>query len=320
MAGIPIACNVSNYHWSVSGTTFQNWLPQDPGNQTANPPIPANPQASFYDPGSGVITNPTYHWYWNDLGPTSTTETISCSARVTPPAEDGSPFTVTATQNVTVYVPALSGLNNQVGMGYIRTTQENNVTDTEMIALQPGNPPAGNGSIWTARVSLPPTPAFASGGQWGYVQLVTPEEYLTVGGQQITSKNTLKGEGLDDQFPYNGDTFSPDVRLDTDGDAPNISGLSSGIKNVKTTSSFRTYLMFQPPANSSNDVKWVPLAESLWTINFNASLDPYNNSPYSAWTDYPATQSVGQVALGYNFVAQNSFPTWSQIVPTNDSF
>jgi len=220
---------------------------------------------------------------------------------------------VTATQKVTVYVPTLSMLNNKVGMGYIRTTQQGNVTETDMIALQPGNPPAGNGSIWTAAVSLPSTPAFGTG-QWAYLQLIKPEEYITIGGQKETSKATMNGEGLDAGFPYMG-TFFTDGRLDTQGDAPKISTLNSAVTNAVMTSSFHTYLMFMPPANSTNDTRWVPLAESLWTTNFNATL-----APYDSWIDYPVGQSVGQVSLGYNLTAQNSFPSWSRIVPTGGSF
>ncbi len=301
LSAVPQGCTVSSYQWSVSGTTFQDWEPS----------TSANSQASFYDPGPGVQTNPTYHWYWNDQ--MQQTETVTCTATVTPPAGQGAAFQVTATQNVTVYVPTLSGDNNQVGMGYIRTTQSGNVTETDMIALQPGNPPAGNGSIWTAAVSLPPAPTFGMG-QWAYLQLIKPEEYLTVGGQQVTSKDTMNGEGLDAGFPYMG-TFFTDGRPDTQGDAPKIGTLNSGVTNAVLTSSFHTYLMFQPPANSSNDIKWVPLAESLWTTNFNASL-----APYDSWIDYPAGQSVGQVGLDYNFVPQNSFPSWSRIVPTGGSF
>lgn len=312
LSGIPTGTGWSaTYQWSVSGTTLQNWLPQNPGNPQANPVVPANPQASFYDPGPGVQSNPTYHWYWND--PAGMTETVTCTATVTSPTGQGSPFTITATQKVSVYVPTLSGLGNQVGMGYIRTIQQQNVTNTQMIALQPGNPPAGNGSIWTAAISLPATPNFGSG-QWAYLQLIKPGEYITIAGQKETSKNTMNGEGLDYVFPYMGSFFT-DGRLDTQGDAPYIGGLNGAVTNAVMTSTFHTYLMFQPPANSTNDVRWVPLALSLWSTNFNANL-----APYDSWIDYPTGQSVGPVQLGYNFVSQNSFPSWSRIVPTGGSF
>ena len=131
----------------------------------------------------------------------------------------------------------------------------------------------------------------------------------------MASKNTLKGQGLDAQFPYGGNTFFSDGRIYLEADSPYIKGLNVGITFAKMTSTFHTYLMFQPPANSSSDVRWVPVAESLWLTNFMANIPPSDS-----WLDYPTDQSVGPVQLGYNLVPQNSFPTWSQIVPTDDSF
>ncbi len=172
LSGIPSGTGWrTTYSWSVSGTTFQDWEPTTPGNQSANPPIPANSQASYYDPGPGVQTNSTYHWYWNDSS--QQTETVTCTATVTPPAGQGSSFPITVTQKVSVYVPTRSTNMNTVGDG--------RVLNSTIIAHQtPGmmNNLENFGSSWTTSISTPTTPAFGTG-QWCYCQLITPGEYLT---------------------------------------------------------------------------------------------------------------------------------------------
>jgi hypothetical protein len=82
----PSGYSLSNYQWSVTGTTFQSWTvsadqsyttevdgpgPLNGPNTTSTPPIPGP------------------SWYWNDAS--STTETITCTATVTPVRPSQSP-------------------------------------------------------------------------------------------------------------------------------------------------------------------------------------------------------------------------------------
>ena len=310
LSGIPSALlPYTTYAWSVSGTTFQDWEPTTPPFPNANPPTQANSQASYYDPGPGIQTNPTYHWYWNDLGPKPPPETVKCTATVTPPAGQGSPFTVTATQNVTVYVPTRSPNTNTIGDG--------RVIQSTLIA-QPSPTMINNlqefGSSWTTGVSLPATPAFGSG-QWCYAQLIIPGEYLTIDGVLQTSTDTTRGEGLDASFPYM--LSPPDTGLEStdgyayhEGDSPNLP-VNNNFDSATLTDTFHTWVMFKPPGN---DVRWVPLSETRWSTDFMAYI------PAGGWTTFPATETTGSMALVYDFVEVNNFPMWTQIVPNKATF
>jgi hypothetical protein len=303
--------SVSNFQWSVSGSNFQDWEPTTKGNQNASPPIAANSQASYYDPGPGVQTNPTYHWYWNDL--TQTTETVKCTATVTPPAGQGSPYQMTATQKVIVYVPAKVKNTNEGGNGLI--------LKSIMIAEQTSammNNLEDFGSSWTTAISMPPTPAFGAG-QWCYCQLITPGEYVSSGGAQFETTETQTGAGLDAAFPYNNPSAnaaieSADGNIYYNGDSPRLGPLDSTYDSATLTDSLSTYLTFQPPANSSNDVRWVALSESTWATNFSAQ------QPAGGWSTYSSTASVGPInPSSPQFVSGNTFPKWTQIVQSGQA-
>ncbi len=303
LAGIPSGCTVSSYSWSVSGTTFKDWEPTTPGNQSANPPIPANSQASFYDPGPGTQTNSTYHWYWND--PSQQTETVTCTATVTPPAGEGSPFPITATQKVSVYMPMINKNSNFVGAGYIAPYKP--TYPLWMVAEPSASMKSlnyGEGSTWVTSVSMPSTPAFGGTGTYGYAQVIVPGETVTdINGVSHSGQHNGL-EGLDGAFPYYSDTYSADGRQYNNGDSPALP-VSDAEMSEQLTDTFHTYLMFMPPGPDS---RWVPLAVSLWLTNFNASLPSTGH-----WTDFPSTQTVGPVSLGYDFVPKNTFPSWKRI-------
>ncbi len=280
----------TTYSWSVSGTTFQDWQPASSSNS----------QASFYDPGPGTQTNSTYHWYWNDSS--QTTETVTCTAMVTPPAGQGYSFSVTATQKVGVYLPTINKNSNFVGAGYIAPYQP--TYPLWMVAEPSASMKSlnyGEGSTWVTSVSMPSTPTFNGTGTYAYAQIIAPGETVTdINGVSHTGqRNGL--EGLDGKFPYYSDTYPADGRQYNDGDSPALP-VSDVEKSEQLTDTFHTYLMFMPPGSDS---RWVPLAASLWLTNFNASLPSTGH-----WADFPSTQTVGPVSLGYDFVPRNTFPSW----------
>jgi len=80
--------------------------------------------------------------------------------------------------------------------------------------------------------------------------------------------------------------------------------VNDGFKSAQAADSFKTYLMFQPPGS---DVQWVPLKESVWDTNFNAS------KPDTGWASFPPNTSVGPVEFGtsgFNFKDQTTHPSW----------
>lgn len=297
LAGIPSGCAVSNYSWSVSGTTFQDWEPS----------TSANSQASFYDPGPGTQTNSTYHWYWNDFS--NAAETVKCTATVTPPTGQGAPFSVTVTQNVSVYVPIRSTNTNVVGDGRVLSSA---ISAHQTPAMM--NNLEDFGSSWTTSISMPTTPAFGTG-QWCYCQLITPGEYVTSSGVQFETKETTKGDGLDATFPYQNSpqdsgVESADGNTYHNGDSPRLSNLNSTVDDVTLTDTLHTYVMFKPPGN---DVRWVPLSESHWDTDFKAYI------PAGGWSTFSPSESAGPINLDYSFVRVNKFPMWTQIVQSDQT-
>ena len=167
LVGIPSGCTVSNYQWSVTGTTFQTWSSDTPavgGNSY-------NPDASYEVDGPGPLTNSTAGWYWNDHAQTA--ETVSFTATVTPPAGQGSAFTVAVTQKVTVMLPVWQCKGVGGDMQVNTANPPSNGTDYWLHA----GPLAGSGETggmdWRATVSPPSGTTFGAG-SLEMVQLVIP--------------------------------------------------------------------------------------------------------------------------------------------------
>jgi len=288
-SGHNFAGTLSNFRWVPSGTTFESWtVSSDNSHTTEVDAIPA--------------TNPT-QWYWNDLQGAS--ETVKCTVTVTPPTGQGSPFdlTVTAPKPVSVWVPTVNQNSNFVGAGYVGPYNPSN--PIWMFAAPPASTSTthyAEGSTWKTSISMPATPTFSGTGTYGYAQIIVPGETLTDGNGKSYPGPHNGLAGLDGTFPYLSDTYFADSRLYSDGDSPALP-LADTFTSTALTDTFHTYLMFKPPGSN----QWVPLAESLWLTNFNAS------EPSTGWANFPATQSVGPVSLGYNFVRQNTFPSWTAV-------
>ena len=293
------------YTWSVSGPTYQDWQAQTPANGTTT----FNSEASYYADGPGILTNPTAQWQWVEVGNgTSKSETVSVSAKVTPPAGQGSAFTVTATQPVSVWSPTwtCTGTGGEIDVN-------NYYEGASGYCLYCGPTPQGkvsgypSGMTWYATVSAPPAPVPLGSGSLRIVQLVTSldivyEEDTAIPTiwQQHESPNNGK-TGLDTSWPYpwvvpaspymSGD--SPGIQLDTN---------KSAIYNM----SLKDYLMYLPPGSG----RYVPLANFIWSVNMAATIPNTNN-----WRDYTGspgtvTDSGGQQG---KFLRSSDFPMWTQI-------
>ena len=318
--------NVS-YSWAVSGTAFHEWRQTTPqvGNNFPNP------NASFYDPITGQpslptpnqLTLPTPQWHWND--PMANGEKVTCTATLTPPSGQGSAITITVSpQTVNVQVPAFSA-SNTVGKGYVGP-----YNDSTTLSLYVGPTPPliadkkMQGSTWRTSVTMPASPNYSGAGYFGYAQLATPGEYVTINGVEISSDATDEGEGLDNIFPYQLTNiparFTADSTPYDSGDSPALS-LNASFSAVRLRDSFKVYLMFMPPGTGSN---WVPLAEGEWATYASSANPPDLTSGLKAnkpdgtnWVINPSSQNV---YIKYQFRPWQIHPKWTIVHPAGAPF
>ena len=320
LSGIPSDCTVSNYQWSVSGTTFQDWEPTTPKIGTA----PANPQASYFLGGSGPLTNPTAHWYWND--PNQTTETVTCTATVTPSAGQGAAFPVTTTQKVSVQLPTWTATGTG---GYVQVNTKAPRDPNYEVWVGPLVSNGKNsGMDWKASVFTPTTPSFGTG-SLEIVQLVTPNESWTLNTVPPQSQSSPDNNitELDGTCPY-GAVVAESAQPMMDGDNPGIP-LTSGSTTIRTSAtdkdSFIDYLLYMPPVPATTDsnfpaCRWITLAQFDWSINGSAKIPGTGK-----WSDYvtqnhsdaaiPSTVTPSGTAPFAGVVGPDFFPSWTRVSP-----
>ncbi len=311
--------NNTTYKWSVSGTTFQSW--------TVNRDANNNPINTTYIDGPGVLTNSTAHWYWNDLinandtTPNATdrsaTETASCTATVTPPTGQGTPFLITSTKSVSVQAPKWTA--TETG-GYMQVNTGAPLQNGS-VSLYAG-PTAGQaGGINFVATST--TPSLFGKGSLELVQLVTPSLSYTeytgsmVPGLQHNDPENGKN-GLDTHYPKGGPLYSEGSMPYQTNDSPSINVQFYNAGSAVMQHQFTDYLMYQPPGNADNGVQWVPQGTATWGTNGNAT-----RPATGGWAGYAAqygSDAAGTVTAGtaapnvtVNFTAGNTFPAWTRI-------
>ncbi len=317
LVGIPSGYSVSNYQWSVSGTTFQTW-------SADTPPFPIivggvqigitgeNPDATYEVDGPGPLTNPTAGWYWNDLGDgngKSYQETVSCTATVTPPAGQGSAFTVSATQPVTVWTPKWTC----TGTGASVIVNNTYISGSGFwLHAGPGplDPGIINGMTWNANLWPPPSPVPFGTGSSAMVQIITSFDIGATTNAIIPLPVYFPTDGqtgLDNVWPYPWYTSAPNLTNGMyyeSGDSPGVG--VDGDKSAHDNESFDDYLMYCPPGS----VQYVPLAKFIWSADMSATLPATGN-----WINF--TGSAGTVTDAQKagqFLPSNEFPSWTQIV------
>jgi len=90
------------------------------------------------------------------------------------------------------------------------------------------------------------------------------------------------------------------------GDSPAIP-VQDIVKYATLGDTFETYLMFLPPGADS---LWVPLAETKWHTDFNATRPNFGTPGSGHWSDFPANTSVGNVIRDSDFADQHTHPSW----------
>ncbi len=304
--GIPSGCTVS-YQWSVSGNTLQSWT------------VSNDQTSATLVSGFGPATNPTAHWFWSDVpGP----QTVTCKATITPLAGQGAPFSVTASQTVTVARPQ-STLNTLVGR-----VQINNLNQSLYgagYALYVGGVGSfANGITYKTTVTTPaPFNVYNSGGLWNLVQIVTPNSWHTPLGSSEQADPNNGRSGLDTYYPlYPGPHSATNpggvpangYQVATDPfDGPGFGGLTSANPiniNYRVSEIFQTHLMYLPPT-SNGDVCWVPLETISWYWSANDTI-PLSHRPLT-WANWNNSVDAGIIRVtGINDQITN--PTWIQLI------
>ena len=286
LAGIPSGCTVSNYQWTVSGSTFQTWTADNSSTAFTDGPGPLNgPSPPNVVP---IVAGPS--WYWYDAGNnTHVAETVSCTVTVTPPAGQGSAVSVTPSQTVNVYIPSWTATG---AAGTMRvSTSIPNVGNGSSYWLWAGGP----GMAWQASVSSPLSGVFGTG-TIELVQTYTPGiSYTTADG--MVHNYSLNGQnGLDTSYPYVGGTSSFN-----DYDDPGLNLTATAAISGSLQDQFQDCLMYEPQGSS----QFVPLANSSWTTSGSAQI------PATGWANFSG--SAGTVSGG-SFSQNNTFPSWTQNV------
>ena len=136
--------------------------------------------ASNHVGGFGKPTDEPLHFYWDDTIPSggTKTETLTCTATVTPPAGQGDSITVSATKQVTVWEPTWTATGT-AGKMVVNNTYPNyadtnaNPNDYWLWAA----PNAGSdyiaGMIWHTTIASP-NPMLFGDGTVDMAQLITP--------------------------------------------------------------------------------------------------------------------------------------------------
>ncbi|MGI4789482.1 MAG: hypothetical protein ACRYFS_11605 [Janthinobacterium lividum] len=318
--GIPSAllnntANPPTYAWSVSGSTFQTWSADTPsfpvivgGVQIGI--IPENPDATYEVDGPIPSTNPT-GWYWNDLAKgtgNSTQETVSCTATVTPPAGQGSAFTVSATQPVTVWTPVWTATGNGSAISV------DNKYQPPDFWLHAGYAITGlgafSGMAWKANLAAPPAPVLFGVGSLALVQIITSNDcgFMTNTALSVPLPYSSNGQtGLDLSWPYPWGTSLPTSvggMYYTAGDSPGVPLILA--RSAHDNVSFEDHLMYCPPGS----LQYVSVAKYIWSVNMSATLPATGN-----WINF--TGSAGTITDSQNagtFLPNNTFPAWTQIV------
>jgi hypothetical protein len=304
----PPAAAIPTYSWDVTGTTFQVWSNTTPETLQG----PANPQASHYVSGPGLLSLPTASWYWNDLGPTSKPETVSCSVTLTPPTGQGSAFTVSPSQTTTVMMPDFTGTGTA---GYMQVNTSAPGDSNYELWAGPTAPMISSGMTggmsWDLSVTTPPSPAFGLG-NLELVQIVTP--YLTYSANGGATQTYSPGTGLDGEYPYaQGQELSGHL-MNSDSPGMGLINMFFTVTQATFTPGFTDYLMYEPP----NSTQFVPVGIFVWSTSGSAALPA---APNNSWSQYstmhggdPADAAGTVNAPNVDFVQTNSFPSWTQIV------
>jgi len=287
LTGIPSGCTVSNWNWSVTGTTFQSWS--------------ASNSYTIEVDGPGPTAYSTASWFWDDLKTAS--DTVTCTVTVTPPSGQGAPFSLTVTQPVNVVVPAWSCQGTGGTMQVNTSDGSGNGTDYWLYAGPANGSSTGRGMDWVASVTPPGAP-FSGSGSLEMVQTETPNSTYTSTAGVVYTRSNNGQQGLDTSYAYPWQSPLPNPPSYESGDSPGLDLI--GMASAQLKYSFVDTLMYEPPGGS----QYVPIATFTWSTNGNAQIPATKN-----WADYGSGSAGAVTPSGTtNFTASIAFPSWAQNV------
>jgi hypothetical protein len=304
---------VSDYQWSVSGTTIQGWSPSTPAGFLG---FGANPDASYEVDGTGPLTNATASWFWNDQG-MATEEAISCTATVTPPSGKGAPINVSASAVVWVYRPYMA---SACAGGMLAIFQSANQNNDWLYGAYPAADGETGGMDFTAELEAPTLSPISSWntnfGSLFLVQLVTPNVQYEASSGTWWKNGDYGQEGLDATCPYGWVSYVNNpagaIKYMT-RDSPDIDLTLTGAVAARLTDGFQDYLMYTPPPCGNNFVQCVPLGYFNWSTSGSVAIP---SSGY--WAEASPAGQVIQENAG--FTPTNTFPSWQNVSTASAPF
>ena len=262
-------------------------------------------------------------WYWDD---SASSETVTCTATVTPPAGQGSPSRIAVTQNVALDVPKFTNKEpvGVVVLNYYHYLHDGKNGTTLALALAAGGGDSSaptaeqvNGITFNDTVLTPAL--YSSKGNWYHLQLITVSRYETPTGSSTAI--AAQGNGVMGALDYGkGVALAEDQVLPADGtdadpdnDSPDIV-VSDPYQefNVKSES-FQDYIMYTPPIPPVGDSITVPLAYFQWKWNVDVTI-PQTPLPKSwkNWNDRATTGTITGPADN-SASRQLAYPTWTTL-------
>ena len=280
--------------WSAPGDTFKTYNPTLASNQfvaLAGTDF-SQPTLSFYDKKKESVA-------------------VSCSAKVLMP--NGTIVTVTAkAPKIQFQKPTLTRWD--IATGFVQLYQEDqNGQQYWGLGPDPAVVPSEDyGEQWKNVTITVPSP-FA-GGQGCFAQLITPDrnQYTFADPNTAVAIGNDNGvQGLDGIFPYDHNAPWTVPAAGKDGDSPAILALrvASNTSIAKTTAndSFKTWVMYMPPAVGSQGTVWIPLKSYTW--NWSATVSWMNNQ----WTLTSGTPANAAANPNYTSSDETKHPTWNLV-------
>ncbi len=305
-----------NIKWSVGGQTVQksDWVVSTDRTQA----VFLGPNAAYTYTQADSSTSPP-SWYWDDY---AATETVSCTATITPPTGQGVAFPITGTQNVVLDVPTYRN-HEPIGVVQLNTHHYS----------KPGYPwlSAGGGDSNvplaeqadgitfddTVFPPISPAPAYNGTGTWYHTQLISVSRFETKTGAASAIPalgNSVTGAldyapgpsyVYDGRFQADG-TNAASQQIGADNDSPGFLVYDAyqeySVKNEK----FQDYIMYTPPTPPVGDSIDVPLFYYQWSWN----VDVRTSSLWSNWNDAP---TGGTITPPSGTQRMFIYPTWSSL-------
>ncbi len=311
VTGFPTGTTITNLRWSATGNTVQSssWNISS-GNTSATFSGLVNPYT--FTQATPQATGPS--WYWDD---SATSQTVTCTATMTPPSGQGAPVSVTATQKVTLDSPVYGKPGSSTGVIALDTRFQLDLNNLDLHAGG-GADGGANGVPGVTFNDTVATPSlYSAKGYWYHVQLISVSRYQTLANQTTVVgmlgngvKNALDASSTDPQ----GVTYIYGSKFAADGTAPSpvdndcpSNGVEDSFQeyNIKGES-FQDFVMYHPPGTGSIDV---PLESFTWSWN----VDVKSTGSPKSWNNWKNAPTNGTITPPSSPTRTLTYPTWSSL-------